>query len=198
MFFLIFDISFRANRTFKKNLIFQNEWFCPSPETSRPVFILNGYWQRYWQLKILEIFRHFLKIFAIDRRHFATPSSGRFWKKQGRSTILLAINFFFELQLSIANQAQRFYIDSILFSIIQSFNQSKIKTKFVLLPRYERSERKYRRIVAIDNFLFIATTDVVAIDSFDRRATTSCRGNRFNHLETFYLSVPPDDNSNNW
>jgi hypothetical protein len=26
--------------------------------------------------------------------------------------------------------------------------------------------------VAIDNFLFIATTDVVAIDSFDRRTTT--------------------------
>jgi hypothetical protein len=26
--------------------------------------------------------------------------------------------------------------------------------------------------VAIDNFLFIATTDVVAKDSFDRRATT--------------------------
>jgi hypothetical protein len=27
-------------------------------------------------LKILKIFRHFLKIFAIDRRHFATTSSG--------------------------------------------------------------------------------------------------------------------------
>jgi hypothetical protein len=26
-----------------------------------------------------------------------------------------------------------------------------------------------------------ATTDVVAIDSFGRIATTSCRGNRFNH-----------------
>jgi hypothetical protein len=32
------------------------------------------------------------------------------------------------------------------------------------------------RVVAIDNFFFIATTDVVAIDSFDRIATTSCRG----------------------
>jgi hypothetical protein len=31
------------------------------------------------------------------------------------------------------------------------------------------------RVVAIDNFLFIATTDVVTIDSFDRIAT------RFNH-----------------
>jgi hypothetical protein len=29
--------------------------------------------------------------------------------------------------------------------------------------------------VAIDNFLFITTKDVVAIDSFNRRATTSCR-----------------------
>ncbi len=40
------------------------------------------------------------------------------------------------------------------------------------------------RVVAIDNFLFIATKDVVAIDSFDRRATTSCRGNRSNQKKT--------------
>jgi hypothetical protein len=35
----------------------------------------------------------------------------------------------------------------------------KIRVIATILER--RSERKYRRIVAMDNFLFIATTDVV-------------------------------------
>jgi hypothetical protein len=45
-------------------------------QTSRPVFKSHPP-----AIENLKIFRHFLKIFAIDRRHFATPSSGRFSNK---------------------------------------------------------------------------------------------------------------------